>query len=120
MAVNVGHPPQPDVLGLPTDGSMGKEPAMTVSTIMAIVGGVVAAGSQLLGYELPPDVRQFGNDWGPALAGAAVAGWALIQGRLIRNRVISPATTLALLRHAVQRPRATGIGPDPVVPGPFA
>lgn len=109
MAVNVGHPPQPDVLGLPTDGAMGKEPAMSVSTIMAIIGGLVAAGSQLLGYELPPDVRQFGNDWGPALAGAAVAGWALIQGRLIRNRVVSPATALALIRKLSRQTTGPGV-----------
>jgi hypothetical protein len=103
MAVNVDHPPQPEVAGLTTEGSMGKEPAMTISTIMAIVGGAVAAGSQLLGYELPPDVRQFGNDWGAALAGAAVAAWALLQGRIIRNNVVSPATALNLVRRAARR-----------------
>jgi hypothetical protein len=94
-------PPQPDVLGLPTEGAMGTEPAMSVSTIMAIIGGAVAVGSQLFGYDLPPEVRVFANDWGPALAGAAVAAWALIQGRLIRNRVVSPATTLALVQRAL-------------------
>lgn len=116
--MNVGHPPQPDVLGLPTEGAMGKEPAMSVSTIMAIVGGAVAAGSQLFGYELPPDVRQFGNDWGPALAGAAVAGWALLQGRFIRNRVVSPATALQLIRKVARQTTPRGEGT--VVPGPFA
>lgn len=117
MAVHVGRPDPPEVLGLPTDGAMGKEPAMSVSTIMAIVGGVVAAGSQLLGYELPPDIRQFGNDWGPALAGAAVAGWALIQGRLIRNHVVSPATALNLIRKVAWQ---TSRPSETVIPGPFA
>lgn len=103
MSVNVGRPPELEAIGLPTQGSMGKEPAMTVSTIMAIIGGAVAFGSQALGYELPPDVRQFADDWGPALAGAAIAAWALLQGRIIRGRVISPATALGLMRMAARR-----------------
>ena len=127
MSVNVGHPPAPEVLGLPTTGAMGKEPAVTVSRLMALASLAVAIAANRFGYELPPDVRAFGDTWGLPLAGASIAAWQLLQGRLIRNRVVSPATALNLIRKATlptvdftNRPRGTGRDPMAVPPpGPF-
>lgn len=91
----------PDVLGLPTEGALGTEPAITVSRLMAIASLAVALIARYLGYEIPPDLRAFADEWGLVLAGLAIAAWQLLQGRLIRNRVIAPATALALVQRAL-------------------
>lgn len=102
---------QPDVLGLPTTGAMGTEPAVTVSRLMALASLGVALAAKYLGYELPPDVRAFADTWGIPLAGIVIAAWQLLQGRLIRNRVVAPSTALAL----VQRALGTKIVPESAV-----
>lgn len=104
MGVNVEQPPAPDVLGLPTTGAMGTEPAITVSRLMAIASLGVAIAANQFGYQLPPDVREFADTWGIPLAGITIGAWQLLQGRLIRNRVVSPATTLALMRQVARKP----------------
>lgn len=115
MTSTVGAPPPPEVMGLPTTGAMGKEPAVTVSRLMALASLAVAIAANRFGYELPPDVRAFGDTWGLPLAGAAIGAWQLLQGRIIRNNVVSPATALNLINRARQLRAA-----DTAVPGPFA
>lgn len=107
--------PAPEVMGLPTTGAMGKEPAVTVSRLMALASLVVALVAKYLGYELPPDVRAFADEWGIAAAGFVIGAWQLLQGRIIRNNVVSPATALNLINRARQLRAA-----DTAVPGPFA
>lgn len=108
MSVKVGNAQQPEVLGLPTQGAMGTEPAVTVSRLMALASFAVAVAANQFGYQLPPDVRDFANTWGLPLAGVCIGAWQLLQGRVIRGRVISPATALELVRKAVNQPRASG------------
>jgi len=73
---------------------MGTEPAMSVAGIMGIISIVVGLILQLTGWEVPRDIQDFFDAWGPTLVGIGVALFTLVSGYITRQRVVSPATAV--------------------------
>jgi hypothetical protein len=80
------------VEGLPTTGAMGKQPAVTVAGVMALLSIIIALIVQFTGVQVPPDLQQFGNEHGAVAVGLAIAAYQFIQGHIIKGRVFAPAS----------------------------
>lgn len=76
--------------GLPTDGPMGGNPALTVAGVMSAVPIVVGLVVATKLWTPSPDLVQWGATYGLAAAGFAVGGWNWLQGFLTRRGVFSP------------------------------
>ena len=81
---------------LPTDGPFGKEPAVSVGTLMSLATMIVAALS-MYGISVSPELQQFADQYGTVIAGFVIIAIPFVQGVLTRARVYAPASVQALL-----------------------
>ena len=88
------------IMGLPTEGAMGENPALTVGGIISVCAIIVAALGAFLGWQMPPAWQTFFDVYGVQLATALVILIPIIQGFITRQRVFSPRTTAHLVAHA--------------------
>lgn len=94
MAQNTPLPPVAE--HLPTDGSMGTEPALSVGAIMGAAGVIVyMLGSY--GVTISPEIRAFFDQNGGAIALLIIGLVPVVQGWLTRGKVYAPASVQALL-----------------------
>lgn len=77
---------------LPSTGVMSTNPALTVAGVMSvvtiIVGFLVAGGY----YQPSPEIREWADQYGLTATTLVVSACLYIQGWVIRNHVVSPAT----------------------------
>ena len=76
--------------GLPTEGAMGENPAVTIGGVVTFCTIVAAAAAVFLHQSITPEQQVFFDHYGLTLAAAIVALIPIIQGFLTRARAFSP------------------------------
>jgi hypothetical protein len=96
------------IMGLPTEGAMGENPALTVGGIISVCAILVAALGAFFGWQMPLEWRDFFDEYGLQLATALIVVIPMVQAAITRMHVFSPKTTAGML----QAQRAGALPPE--------